>query len=102
MGGGVPAPDLRGERQLVLGVPKREQEADGNGFGVELWHRVELERRELARRADPSPDSDAALERDERRCVLGAGPIQVRARLSAEVEEVLEARRGDERSACAA
>ena len=51
---------------------------------------------------DAPADADAALERDERRRVLGARPVEVRARLAAEVEEVLEAGVRDEGGARAA
>ena len=55
-----------------------------------------------AGRTCPSANADAALERDERRWVRDARPIEVRSRLASQVQHVLEALVGDERGACAA
>ena len=60
---------------------------------------LEVERDELAVRAGSTTDPDAALERHERRRMLGARPIEVRARLAAEMQDVLEALVRDERGA---
>ena len=60
---------------------------------------LEVERDELAVRPGSTADPDAALERHERRRMLGARPIEVRARLATEVQDVLEALVRDERGA---
>ena len=80
----------------MLRVPEREEQADGDRLGVELGKRLQVERLELAVPPDPPSNADAALERDERLGMLGAGPVQMRARLAPEVEQVLEALRRDE------
>ena len=63
---------------------------------------LEVERHELAVGAGAPANADAALERHERRRVLGARPVEVRSRLPTEVEDVLEALVRDERRARAA
>src|SRR5207237_385492 len=92
----IPQPELLDHSALVPGMPEREEEADADRLGVEVGQRRQVERLELARRAHAAPDADATLERYERRRVLLAGAIEVRPRLPAELEEVLEALRGDE------
>jgi hypothetical protein len=69
-----------------------EEKRDGDRVGIDGRQRVESERLELAVGADPSLHADAALERDEGSWMFRAGPVQVRSRLAAEVEDVLEAR----------
>ena len=78
-------------RALVLRVPEGEEEADGDRVGVERGKRVEVERRELAVLAHAPVHAEAALERHERRRMLGARPVEVRTRLAPEMQEVLEA-----------
>ena len=91
MGCRVAAPELRRHRALVGRVAEREEERDGDRLGVDVRERVQVERLELALHADAAPHAVAALERDERCGMLGARPVQVRARLAAQVQDVLEA-----------
>ena len=85
-------------RLLVRGVAEREQEADGDRLGAfEVGQRADVERHEHPVRPDALAHAVAALERDERRRQLVAEPVQVRARLPPQVEQVLEALGGDER-----
>ena len=71
-------------------VPEREEEADGDGLGVDLAQGLEVERAKHPLRTDPLGDSEAALQRHQRLGVVLAEPIEMRSRLPAEVEEVLE------------
>jgi hypothetical protein len=86
----VSPPQLLGDEVLVRRVAEGEEKRDGDRVGIEGRQRVESERLELASGADSPAHADAALERDERSGMLGAGPVQVRSRLAAEVEDVLE------------
>ena len=78
-------------------VAEGEEKRDGDRVGIDGRQRVECERLELALGADPALHADAALERDEGSWMFRAGPVQVRSRLAAEVEDVLEAPVRDER-----
>jgi hypothetical protein len=94
-----PAPNLVGNQALVRRVAKREEQADGHRLGVELRQRVELQLAQHTVRADPLRDAHAALERHERRRMVGAQAIQLRAVLPAQVQQVLEPPGRDERGA---
>ena len=96
MGVRVASPELRCDGSLVLAVAEREEQRDGDRVRIDLGQRVEVEWDELAVGADPAPHAEATLERDERRRMLGAGPVQVRAGLAAQVQDVLEALVRDE------
>ncbi len=88
----VPPSQLRDDGLLVRGVAEGEEQADGDRLGIaQVGQRVELERRELAVRADPAANAERALERHERVGMPGAEPVEVRAILAAEMEYVLEA-----------
>ena len=89
--GRVAASELLRDAALGLRVAEREQERYGDRLGVDRRERVEVERDELSVRACASAHADAALERDERRRVVDARAVEVRAGLSAQVEHVLEA-----------
>ena len=72
---------------LVRRVAERKEEADGDRVDVaEIGERREIEWLELAVRASLPAHAAAALERNERLGLRHARPIQVRARLAAEVE----------------
>jgi hypothetical protein len=87
----------------VLGVAEAEEKADRHGFRVpEIRQRAEVERLENAVGPAALAHTVVALERHERRRVFGARPVEVSAILAPEVEQVLEARGGDERGARAA
>ncbi len=98
----IAATDLVRDGLLGAGIAEGEQQAHRHRLRVQLGKRRQVERDELALTARPLADSVAALERDERRWVLGARPIEVRPRLAAEVQEVLEALVRHERRARAA
>jgi hypothetical protein len=98
----VPPPQLLCDGALVGRVAEGEEQRDSDRVGLDLGQRLERERLELTVGSDPPAHSDAALERDERRRMVRAGPVQVRARLAAQVEDVLEAVVRDERGARAA
>ena len=100
--GRIATPQLLGDTTLGLGVAEREEERDGDRLRVDLRERVEVERDELAVRAGSSAHADAALERNEWRRVVDARAVEVRAGLSAQVEDVLEALVRHERRARAA
>ncbi len=94
---GQPPPQLLGDRPLVRGVAEREEQADRDRLdAVEVRQRVELERLEHAVGADPLADAVTALERDERLGVRRAEPVELRAVLPPQVEQVLEAGGRDE------
>src|SRR5581483_12192336 len=77
---GMTPPQLVRDRALVRRIPKREQEAHGDG--VDLAHVRDLpERLELAAGAETSAHAVAALERDERLRMLRAQAIEMRTRL---------------------
>ena len=93
------APQLLRHRALVRRVAEREQQADGDRLDVlgELRQRVELQRLEHAVGADPLAHAVAALERHERLRMRGAEPVEVRAVLPPQVQQVLEPGGRDER-----
>ena len=92
MHAGMAPPQLGGDRLLVRGVAEREQEAHGDRLRLpDVGQRAEIERLELALGPEPAAHAVAALERHERLGMLGAKPVEVRARLAPEVEEMLEA-----------
>ena len=92
----VAAAQLGGDGALRLAVAEREEQRDGDRVGVDLRERGEVERDELACGAGSAAHAEAALERDERRRMLRARPVEVRPRLAAEVQDVLEALVRDE------
>ena len=96
-GGGHPAPQLLRDRALVRRIAEREQQADRDGLGVHLCERAEIELLQHALRPDPLAHAEAALERHERLGMVGAQAVEVGPVLSTQVEEMLEARGGDER-----
>ncbi len=89
-------PQLLCDRRLVSRVAEREQRADCDRLGADLRQRVELEGDEHSVRAHALAHAVAVLQSYERPGMLGTEPVQVRAVLAAQVEEMLEARRGDE------
>ena len=93
----IAAAELLGDPALRPCIAKREQQRDGDRVGVELGQGREVERGELAVGARTPAHADASLERDERRGVLHTRPVQVRPRLPAQVQHVLEALVRDER-----
>ncbi len=98
VGVGVAPPELRRHGSLVRRVAEREEEAHGDRLRLaERGQRREVERLELAVRPDPPADAVTPLERDERLGVRRARPVEVRARLPAQVQQVLEALVRDER-----
>src|SRR5437588_152091 len=72
------------------------EETDRDRVGLDVRQRLELERREFAARAHALAHAEAALQRDERLSVRGAQPVQRRARLPPQVEEMFEAGSRDE------
>ena len=94
---GQATPQLGRDRELVARIAEREERADGDRLGIDVGQRVELERLEHAVRPDALADAVGPLERDERLRMLGAQPVEMRARLPAKVKQVLEAGRRDER-----
>ncbi len=87
----VPAPELADDGTLGAAVAEREEQRDGYRLRIELGQCVEVERDELTLGACSPTHAHAALERHERRWMLGARTIEVRARLATEVKHVLEA-----------
>jgi hypothetical protein len=85
-----PAPDLLGDRVLVRRVSEREEQTDRDRLGIELGQRRQVDGREHALGADPLAYSEAALQRNERLGVVVAQPVEVRPRLAAQVQMVLE------------
>ena len=92
-------PHLLGDGALVLRVPVGVQQAHGHRLGVERLERGEVELLDDAVRPHPLAHAVRALERDERLGMLRAEPVEVRAGLAPEVQDVLEPRRRDERGA---
>src|SRR5881394_2357030 len=84
------AAELVRDRPLVRRIAEREQQADGDGVDVADVRYVP-ERLELSVRPDAAADAVAALERHERRGMPRTQAIEVRARLPAQVEKMLEA-----------
>ncbi len=94
----------RAERLLVLGVAVGVQQADRHRLGIQLRdlpreRRGVRERRLRAVGRHPLARADAPVGRDERRRVRRAQPVEVGARLAAQLDDVLEALRGDEHGA---
>ena len=88
---------LIGDRRLVSRIAKREERADSDRLGVELRKRVEVERHEHAVGPHPLAHAVAVLESNERLGMFGAQPVEMRAVLPAQMKQVLETGRGDER-----
>ena len=88
---------LAGDRRLVGRVAEREQRADRYRVDVDVRQRVELERHEHPVRPYALAHAVAVPESNERLGMLGTQPVEVRAVLPAEMEQMLEAGRGDER-----
>ena len=106
---GQPRPQLGPDGALVLGEAVGVQQADGDGLDVELLHLANDGARALVAerplhpaRGDPLRRRDAALLRDERRWVSRTQAVQVLAGLPAELDDVGEPLRHDERGARAA
>src|SRR5947208_13595467 len=91
-----PPSQLFRDGALVPRVAKREQRADGDGFRLEFRKRIEVEVANDAFRPDPLFYTEAPLEWHERLWMVFAEPIEMRPRLPAQVEQVLESRGGDE------
>ena len=94
---GALRPMQTGDGLLVRRVAKREQKTDGDGVRIELGQRRQVELLEHAVGPHPLAYAGAPLERDERLGMLVAQPVEVGAVLTAQVEELLEALRRDER-----
>jgi hypothetical protein len=92
-----PPPELARDRRLVLGMAEREQEADRDGLGIELGERVEIEGLEDAVGPKPLANPVAVLESNQRLGVPLAQAVEVRSRLPAQVQQVLESHGCDER-----
>ena len=88
---------LVGDGFLVPPILEREQETDGNCLGIDLGQRLEVERPQNPVGPDSLVDLVAPLERNERRGMVLAEPVEVGARLPAEVEQMREPGRPDER-----
>jgi hypothetical protein len=82
---------LRRHGSLRRAVAKGEEERDGDRVRLDLGQRLEVERYELAAGTCAPANAEAALERDKGRSVLGARAVEVRAGLTAQMQEVLEA-----------
>ena len=94
---------------LVLGMAIGVQQHDGDRLGLARRHLLgERARGVLVERAQRPVGAhalgrpEAQLGRDERRGVRGAQPVEVGARLAAQLDHVGEARGGDQRGARAA
>ena len=96
MGAGMAAAQLRGDGALVTRVLEGEEQADGDRLGVELRQRGQIEGGDDPFGPDPLGDAVTALERDERLGLGVAEPVEMRARLPAQVEDMLEPGRADE------
>ena len=97
------------DQPLVLGVPKREQEADRHGLDLSFpqsadgrLHAAGVERRELPVRSHALAHREAQLAWHERRRAVRGQGVQRRAVLAADLQYVPEALGGDERCARAA
>ena len=91
------AAHLLGDEPLVRRVAEGEEQADGDGLRVQVGQRVEIERLDDPVRPDALVDADAAIERNERVRMVVAEAVEMRTRLAAQVEDVLEAGGADER-----
>ena len=97
MRGRQAAAHLLGDEPLVRRVAEGEEQADGDGLRVQVGQRVEIERLDDPVRPDALVDADAAVERNERVRMVVAEAVEMRTRLAAQVEDVLEAGGADER-----
>ena len=91
------ASQLRHDCTLVRRVAVCVQQTHGNRVRVEVRKRAEVERLELALRADATANAVAALERDERLRPVRARTVELGPRLSPQMKEVLEPGIRDER-----
>ena len=86
----IPPAQLVCDGDLVTGIAKRKEKADRNCVDIpDVGQGFEIECLQLAVGPEPSADAVAALERHERVGVLRAQAVQVRARLPAQVQQVL-------------
>ena len=95
--GGAAAP----RRPLARATrPGTKEQADGDRLRVaDVGQRRQVERLELSVRPNATAYAIRALERNERRRMLVAEAVEMRARLPAQVQEMLEALVRDERRA---
>ena len=95
----IPPPQLLRDRELVPRIAEGEEQAHRHRLDVagEVRQRPEVERLELAVRADPPRDAVTVRERDDWLRMARARPVEVRPRLPPQVEEMLEPRVPDER-----
>src|SRR6266568_4208079 len=91
------ASQLVRDRALVCRMTVRVQETNGDRFGVDLRKRFELELAQLAARIRALAQAEAALEWHERLRLRLAQPVEVRARLPTQMQQMLEAGRRDKR-----
>src|SRR2546423_346935 len=93
-----PSPQLVRPRPFMRGVAEGEEQAHGDSLDVatELRERAERERLEHAVGADPLADAVTALERHERLRMRRTEPVELRAVLPPQVEQMLEAGSRDE------
>ena len=84
-------------------IAEREQQTDRDRLHLvrELRQRAELDRGEHTLRPDSLTHTETALERDNRFRMRLAEAVEVCAVLPAQVQQVLEPVRRDERGACA-
>ena len=89
---GMPRSQLPRHKLLVRRIAEREEQADRDRLRIaEVRQRREVERRELAVRAEPTAHTVATLERHEWLRLRLAQAVEVRARLPAQVQQVSEA-----------
>ena len=96
-----PPPQLVRDGALVPVLPVGVKQADRDRISLDLRQRRKVERLQLAVRPHPSVHPVAALERHERLRPVRARPVELRARLAPQVQQVLEAGVRDERRASA-
>ena len=103
------APDLLGDPLLVRRVEVGEQEADRDRLGVELLDRfgycawfVLAQGVELAVRPHAATRADAVFRRHQGRRLWRAEPVELRAVLASDLQDVLEALRRDQHCSGAA
>ncbi len=99
VGLGVATAELPSDGLLVRGILEREQQADGDRLRVDPGQGREVERDDDAVPTDPLAYPHASLQRNQRLGVVEIEPVQMRTILSAQVQQVLEALRRDERRA---
>jgi hypothetical protein len=92
-----------GHAPLVLGVEKAPQQADGDGFAVEVAERrsqrLLVQRPQYAVGPGALGHGHAQLGSDDRSWVADAQPVQLGPGLAAQLLEVREALRGEQRRA---